>query len=99
MRATWWRGIHSPLRTRLVRAGTLACLVVTGVRLKTAALRWQGLALFGATTLKVFVFDLAYLSGVYRIASSVALGLVLLIVSFLYQKSLVARRSAQENQP
>ena len=55
--------------------------------------------LFGVTTLKVFLADLAYLSGAYRIASSVALGLVLLAVSFLYQRSLVARRTDQENQP
>jgi uncharacterized membrane protein len=72
-------------------------LIVTGVRLKAAALRWQGLVLFGITTLKVFFSDLGYLSGLYRIASSIALGVVLLIVSFLYQRSLSARRSAQED--
>jgi uncharacterized membrane protein len=59
------------------------------------ALRWQGLALFAATTLKVFFIDLDYLSGFYRIASSIALGVVLLIVSLLYQRSL-GRRPEQE---
>jgi uncharacterized membrane protein len=67
-------------------------LVVSGVRLKAVALRWQGLALFGLTTLKVFLFDLGYLSGFYRIGSSIALGVVLLIVSFLYQRTLASRR-------
>lgn len=74
-------------------------LVAAGVRFGTAALRWQGLALFGATTLKVFFSDLGYLSGFYRIVSSIALGVVLLIVSFLYQRSLAASRQPQENQP
>ena len=74
-------------------------LVMSGVRMKAAALRWQGLVLFGITTLKVFFSDLSYLSGLYRIASSIALGVVLLIVSFLYQRSLTARRSAQKDPP
>jgi uncharacterized membrane protein len=72
-------------------------LVVSGVRLKSAALRWQGLALFGVTTLKVFALDLSYLRGFYRIASSIALGVVLLVVSFLYQRSLAARRDPRED--
>ena len=67
--------------------------------MKAAALRWQGLVLFGITTLKVFFSDLSYLSGLYRIASSIALGVVLLIVSFLYQRSLTSRRSAQKDPP
>jgi uncharacterized membrane protein len=74
-------------------------LVMSGVRMKAAALRWQGLVLFGITTLKVFFSDLSYLSGLYRIASSIALGVVTLIVSFLYQRSLTARRSAQKDPP
>ena len=68
-------------------------LVLVGARVGTAALRWQGLALFGMTTLKVFLADLGYLSGIYRIVSSIALGVVLLMVSFLYQRSIVARRA------
>ena len=73
-----------------------SALLMMGLRLKAAALRWQGLALFGLTTVKVFFIDLGYLSGLYRIASSVALGVVLLMVSFLYQRSLSARRPAGE---
>lgn len=68
-------------------------LVLVGARVGTAALRWQGLALFGMTTVKVFLADLGYLSGIYRIVSSIALGVVLLMVSFLYQRSIVARRA------
>jgi uncharacterized membrane protein len=36
--------------------------------------------------LKVFLLDLSYLERVYRILSFMLLGLVLLIVSFLYQR-------------
>src|SRR5262249_19840016 len=53
-------------------------LVALGVRIKSAFLRWQGLALFGLTTLKVFFMDLSDLSGFYRILSAIALGIVLL---------------------
>jgi uncharacterized membrane protein len=65
-------------------------LVAFGVRMKSAFLRWQGLALFGLTTLKVFFVDLSDLSGFYRILSAIALGIVLLIVSFVYQRKLAA---------
>ena len=37
-------------------------------------IRWLGLALFGLTTAKVFVIDFAALSGIYRVVSSLALG-------------------------
>jgi uncharacterized membrane protein len=63
-------------------------LMAVGVRNAIAGLRWQALALFGLTTSKVFVYDMALLSGLYRVASSTALGLVLLAVSFVYQRSL-----------
>ena len=72
------------LRDRLSR--------VAGVRLSSPLLRWQALALFAFTTLKVFFADLSNLSGFYRIISSIALGVVLLVISFLYQRSLRAQR-------
>ena len=87
------------LTTSLLWTLCATALVIVGVRVKSAALRWQGLALFGVTTLKVFFSDLDYLSGFYRVSSSIALGVVLLIVSFLYQRSLAARRPAPEGSP
>src|SRR5205823_5945767 len=68
-----------------------AALVVTGVRRAVAGLRWQGLALFGIVVAKVFLVDLSYLSGGYRVLSSIVLGIVLLAVSFLYQRGLAAQ--------
>jgi len=49
------------------------------------------LALFGIVVAKVFLIDLSYLSGGYRVLSSIVLGIVLLAVSFLYQQRLAAQ--------
>jgi uncharacterized membrane protein len=58
-------------------------------------LRLLALALLAATTLKVFFFDLAELEKFYRIVSFIALGLVLLAVSFLYQQRQRRAREAE----
>lgn len=62
------------------------CLLVPGVRRHSAALRWQGLCLLGVAIVKVFVADLSFLEGGFRILSFVVLGAILLGVSFLYQR-------------
>jgi len=61
-------------------------LLVPGLISKSQALRFQGLTLMGVAIVKVFFFDLSFLSSFYRIVSFFALGLVLLGVSFFYQK-------------
>lgn len=66
--------------------------IVPGFRWKSVALRWQGLALMGLTIVKVFLFDLSFLARFYRIVSFFALGLVLLAVSFFYQKMSAAAK-------
>jgi uncharacterized membrane protein len=71
-------------------------LVITGVRWERVGLRYQGLVLFAITIAKVFFYDLSYLSGIYRVVSSFALGVVLLAVAFIYQKMLL--RKTQEEQ-
>ncbi len=58
-------------------------------------LRLLALALLAATTLKVFFYDLAGLERFYRIVSFVALGVVLLAVSFLYQQRQRRARAAE----
>jgi uncharacterized membrane protein len=68
-----------------------AVLVVAGVRRAVAAVRWQGLILFGLVVGKVFLYDLSFLSGGHRILSSIVLGIVLIAISVLYQHSLSAR--------
>ncbi len=70
-------------------------LMASGVRQSIAGLRWQALALFGLTTWKVLIDDMASLNGFYRVASTTALGLILLIVSFVYQRSVKNPRAAK----
>jgi uncharacterized membrane protein len=65
-------------------------LLISGVRRDVEGLRWQGLVLFGIAVGKVFLYDLSFLSGGYRIISSIVLGVVLLGVSFLYQRHVSA---------
>jgi len=64
-----------------------ALLVVLGMRRKYAPIRYFAIVLFGVALIKVFVVDLETLGGVYRIAGFVVVGLILLVVSFLYQRN------------
>jgi uncharacterized membrane protein len=63
-----------------------AMLIVVGFWRRSAFVRWQALALIAFTTLKVFVYDVSELDRVYRILSFVALGVLLLAISFAYQR-------------
>jgi uncharacterized membrane protein len=76
----------------LLWIGYASVLMALGVRRRAALLRWQGLALFGLAAGKVFFYDLSFLERAYRILSFLVLGIVLLIVSFLYQRRPVPGR-------
>lgn len=67
----------------LYGAGALLFGRLRGNRL----LRVTALLLLGVTTLKVFFWDLSSLERVYRIISFIVLGLILLAISYFYQKS------------
>ena len=89
---SWWVAVGGgQLTLSLFWTAYSTALVVTGVRRAVAGLRWQGLSLFGIVVAKVFLIDLSYLSGGYRVLSSIVLGIVLLAVSFLYQRGLAAQ--------
>ena len=64
-----------------------AVLVVLGMRRKYAPIRYFAIALFGIALLKVFFVDLETLGGIYRVAGFLVVGLILLVVSFLYQRN------------
>jgi uncharacterized membrane protein len=68
-------------------------LITAGVARKSAALRWQALGLLGIVIVKVFLFDLSSLDKFYRIVSFLLLGLVLMVISFYYQKRMGDRKS------
>lgn len=71
-----------------------SALIALGIQRKSALLRWQALALFGLVVIKVFIYDSSFLERFYRIVSFLILGLVLLIVSFLYQRKVARERSS-----
>ena len=64
-----------------------AVLVVLGMRTRYAPIRYFAIVLFGIALLKVFLVDLETLGGIYRVAGFVVVGLILLVVSFLYQRN------------
>jgi len=53
------------------------------------------MALLGVTVVMVFVFDLSFLTRFYRIVSFFVLGLVLLLVSFFYQRTRAETQAAK----
>lgn len=61
-------------------------LIILGIRSKKKFLRIQALCLFALIILKLFLFDVWSMSEGGRIAAFIFLGIVLLVVSFLYQK-------------
>ncbi len=63
-----------------------ALLMVIGFWRKSAFFRWQALFLIAATIVKVFLYDVSQLDRGYRILSFMILGVLLLAVSFVYQK-------------
>src|SRR6266853_2028612 len=67
-------------------------LILVGVKRQSALLRWQALVLFGLAVAKVFLYDISYLDRFYRIVSLLILGVLLLVVSFLYQKKISRER-------
>jgi uncharacterized membrane protein len=63
-----------------------AVLMALGFWKRSPFARWQALILIAFTTVKVFLYDVSQLGGGYRIVSFIALGAVLLAISFVYQR-------------
>ena len=66
----------------------LFSLLLMGIGLwkRNRSVRVQSIVIFGAAIIKIFVYDLSFLETLYRIFSFVGLGLILLMVSYLYQR-------------
>ena len=62
-----------------------AGLMWAGFWRRSAFLRWQALILIAVTVVKVFIYDVSALEKGYRILSFIALGALLLGISFVYQ--------------
>jgi len=61
-------------------------LMIAGLWRRAQGLRIMAIILFGITILKIFIYDLSFLETLYRIFSFVGLGVILLGVSYLYQR-------------
>ena len=61
-------------------------LMGIGIWKQFRGLRILSIILFGFTILKIFIYDLSFLQTLYRIFSFIGLGLILLFVSYLYQR-------------
>ena len=74
-------------------------LAIFGLVKNTARHRYLALALFGMTLVKVFFVDLGDLKGLYRVGAFMGLGVLLLVLSFLYQR--LSQRLAEmgDNEP
>ncbi len=61
-------------------------LLGIGFKTRNAPTRYAGMGLLVVTVLKLFLRDLWQLGGLYRIGSLVGLAVVLILVSFIYQR-------------
>lgn len=86
------RGLAQHLALSLLWTAYATALILLGVVRKSAFLRWQALVLYGLVVAKVFLYDTSFLERFYRILSFLILGLVLLVVSFLYQRKISRER-------
>ena len=70
-----------------------SALIVAGMTRRYPPLRYLGMFVIGATSLKVFFYDLWELGGIYRVVGFLGFGVLLVLVSYLYQKRNLANRS------
>ncbi len=80
---TWKLQVGVSLLWTLYAAAALAWGFVS----EKAIVRYAALSLLGIVLIKVFLVDLSELQAIYRILSFLVLGLVLLAVSLVYQRS------------
>jgi uncharacterized membrane protein len=73
-----------------------SALLAVGFLKRSAFLRWQALILIAATIAKVFLLDMSDLSSGLRILSFIGLGVLLLCVSYVYQRDWLNLRGQKE---
>jgi uncharacterized membrane protein len=71
-------------------------LLTIGFLKRTAFLRWQALILLAVTVAKVFLVDMSELGSGLRIVSFIGLGVLLLCVSYVYQRDWLKLRGEKE---
>lgn len=76
-----------------------AALTAAGFKRGYAPIRYLAIAVFGVTVVKVFTVDFSQLDSIYRIVSSLALGLLLVGASYLYQRHGASAPPAERDTP
>lgn len=61
-------------------------IMIRGISQRKKHLRMQGMIIFAITIVKVFLYDTRSLETIFRTISYVVLGIILLLVSFIYTK-------------
>jgi len=74
-------------------------LLIVGIWTKRRGARIASIGLMAVTIVKVFLYDLIDLGGLYRVGSLLGLAVALMMVSFLYQKFLSAPEEADASSP
>jgi uncharacterized membrane protein len=74
-------------------------LIIRGIQEYQKYLRVSAIVLFGLTLLKLFSYDLESLSTIQKVVVMVALGVLLLITSFLYNKYKDAIGVSRQDEP
>jgi len=72
-----------------------AALMIYGFWKMSSFVRWQALVLIAFTVGKVFLYDVSELQQGYRIVSFIALGVVLMVLSYAYQRDWLKLSSAR----
>ena len=62
-------------------------LIIVGLWRQYAPIRYLAMTVFAATIVKVFLFDLDELEQIYRVFSVIGLGVMLLLTSYLYNRT------------
>jgi uncharacterized membrane protein len=74
-------------------------LLAAGIALRSAAVRAASGLVIAAVVAKVFLLDMAALTGALRAASFLGLGIVLIVIGRLYQRLLLRSQSAPASLP
>ena len=97
-----WSNSSDQLQRSLAISGFLmlygTVLLAAGFWKRSAFVRWQALILLVFTIGKVFFYDMSGLSQGYRVASFMALGALLMGISYAYQKDWLGLRPTNERQ-
>jgi uncharacterized membrane protein len=68
-------------------------LLIIGLWKRNAPVRYASLGLLGVTVLKLFLHDLSELGQLYRIGAFIAVAIIAILASFLYQRFLALAQS------